>query len=223
MFLSSPSFLPMHRTARSLSPWEKDKGPYGPSLLPELNIWSIMDINWKNTLCSSEQVHWMFQVRCRSLASALFTVRRCWYTFSSCVPQCSPSGKHFSLLYLYPPYQRPHHVLRLSHQYPLALAKTAVQGLWRNKLSKAPVFNSCPTTSLQSASPTITHSSGHFQGVLTALGSVLSYTPLSSPLFFGTFFSFSPFPYLSSTVLSKFSLSVIHPLFFLWFYKQEKY
>lgn len=54
-----------------------------------------MDINWKNTLCSSEQVHWMFQVRCRSLASALFTVRRCWYTFSSCVPQCSPSGKHF--------------------------------------------------------------------------------------------------------------------------------
>lgn len=79
-------------------PWEKDEEPYGPSLPSELNVWSIMDTDWKNTLCSTEQVHWMGEVRLNHLASALFAVRRCWHTVFSRVPCCSPSGKYFSLI-----------------------------------------------------------------------------------------------------------------------------
>lgn len=64
-------------------------------------------------------------------------------------------------------------------------------------------------------------SSGHFQDVLSAVGSVLPYTPLSSPLFLVHFFLSALFLFLICHPVYFFS--VAHPLLFLWFYKQKKY
>lgn len=121
----------------------------------ELNVWSTIDTNWKNTSCSSEQVHWV-QIR--------FIPGFCPFCSEEVLAHIFFMGamlqslrRYLALLYFYPPCQRPHQVLRLSHQHALALAKTAVQGPWRNKLIKAPFFISCPTTCLGSSSLAITH------------------------------------------------------------------
>lgn len=137
-----------------------------------------------------------------SLASALFAVRRCWHIFSSCVPCCSPSGKHFSLLYFYPSYQRPHQVLRCSHQHPCqncspwALEKQAHQGPICQFLSHH-IFRKCFPRYCAPALST-------FRVCQKPLGVFCPTLPLVPLFFLVHFLSFSPlpFPHLSSSLLS---------------------
>lgn len=125
---------------------------------------------------------------------------RHWHTFSSCVSCCSPSG-NISLTYFYPSHSRPHQILRLSHQHPLDLAKTAVHGTWRCKVDRWPIFNSLSHHTSRK------HTPGHHTPALQALsGCAECYWRCSAlvptSLLFSCFVHFCPSaPFLLSFVI----------------------